>query len=85
MASYGDFGWRSSMVEHLICNEAVGGSSPLASSRMKVRRDRGKAGEFLSAPFTKLSKYERKQPERTHQVRMRTRFQVRDKYPCLYI
>ena len=26
-------GWRSSMVEHLTCNEEVGGSSPLASSR----------------------------------------------------
>ena len=44
--SYGDFGWRSSMVEHLICNEEVGGSSPFASSRIRVRRDRGKTHRF---------------------------------------
>ena len=44
--SYGDLGWRSSMVEHLICNEAVGGSSPFASSRIRVRRDRGKTHRF---------------------------------------
>ena len=29
-----ELSWRSSVVEHLICNQTVGGSSPFASSKL---------------------------------------------------
>ena len=43
--------WRSSMVEHLICNEVVGGSSPFASSAAPPRSQAAGAGE-VRAPAT---------------------------------
>ena len=33
-----DLSWRSSTVEHLICNQAVAGSIPIASSNFKKQK-----------------------------------------------
>ncbi len=39
-------GWRSSMVERLICNQQVAGSSPIASSRQGYSCESGEVPEW---------------------------------------
>ena len=46
--------WRSSMVEHLICNEVVGGSSPFASSAAPPRSQAAGAGGSRAPATTAL-------------------------------